>query len=110
MANTIGYHLHEESNKIPQTSICKKKGNVHLWTSNVLPLSFQGAEMCEEVKQTVATVEAGEEPEPREGRGARAEESRTRGHRMRKHEEDCGRQSPKGSRKPGSGKSLGGRE
>ena len=109
MANTIRYYLHEECNKIPQTSICKKKGNVHLWTSNVLPLSFQDAEMCEEVKLS-PQVEAGEEPEPREGRGARAEESRTRGHRMRKNEEDCGRQSPEGPRKPGSRKSLGGRE
>ena len=55
MANTTRYHLHEDSNKIPQTSICKKKGNVHLWASNVLPLSFQDAEMCGEGKLTVAT-------------------------------------------------------
>ena len=51
--------------------ICNKKGNVHLWASNVLPLSFQGPEMCEEVTLTKTTAEAEEEPEPREGRGAR---------------------------------------
>ena len=56
--------------------------------------------MCEEVTLTETAAEAEEEPEPREGRGVRAE-SRTRGHRMSKNEEDCGRQSPEGARKAG---------
>ena len=37
----------------------------------MLPLSFQGPEMCEEVTLTETAAEAEEEPEPREGRGAR---------------------------------------
>ena len=55
-----------------------------LQTSSV---SFQSAEMCEEVKLRPQGPLKRKEPAPGE-RGARAEASRTRGHRTRESDED----------------------